>query len=197
MDLQHYQEFQRLLAEGRRPEASSALQRFIASFTPDDDRRAWVRSFLESGDFGHRIRHELYEHLIFPVLLDGYRRSEVWSTFWLAKTAQNLYASAALHAQIEYRSEQQLLREAYELEPENAGIRKSLLGALLRWFAYCQHEWPTGILFGVDGATPEECKQLLEEVSFARTLDVDAENEPFLREFEQRIRNYQQRLRAA
>ena len=193
MDLQHYHEFKRLQAEGRKHDARASLERFIPSFEPGEDRTQWVREFLGSGDYGHKIRHELYQGLIFPVLLDGYHRRDAWSILWLARTAQNLYAFAPLHALIGFKSEQELLREAYQIDP-NEEIRDSLLRTLLNWFAYCQHEWPTGILFGADGASAAECDEILEEVSFARTLDVGAANEPFLREFEQRTREYRQRL---
>jgi len=148
MDLQHYHEFQRLQAQGRKPEARAALERFITSAGRGEERQAWVREYLERGDYGHRIRHELYESLIFPVLLDGYRSGDVWSTLWLARTAQNLYASSTLHALVELKSEQQLLREAHELDPSDEAVRESLLAALVKWFAYSQHEWPAGILWG-------------------------------------------------
>ena len=193
MDLQHYHEFQRLLAEGQKPAARAALARFIGSFAPGDDRQQWVREFLAGGDYGHRIRHELYEHVIFPVLLDGYHRGDAWSTLWLARTAQNLYACPALHARLGFRSELQLLREAYRLDPIEE-VRETLLRALLKWFAYCQHEWPAGILYGIDGANAAQCDEILAEVSFARTLDVGSTHEPFLAEFERRTQEYRERL---
>jgi hypothetical protein len=132
--------------------------------------------------------------VIFPVLLDGYHRRDAWSLLWLARTAQNLYASRSLHALVDFKSEQQLLREAYQIDP-NEELRNLLLHTLLKWFAYCQHEWPTGILCGTDGASAADCDQLLKEARFARTLDVGGANEPFLREFERRTREYGERLR--
>lgn len=193
MDLQHYHEFKRLQAEGRKAAARDALHRFIASVELEADRDRWVRAFLAGGDYGHKIRHELYEHVIFPVLLDGYQRGDAGSILWLARTAQNLYAAPPLHALIGYKSEQQLLREAYRIEP-NDEIRQLLLRTLLDGFAYRQHEWPAGILSGMDGASAAACDEILAEVSFARTLDADAAHEPFLQEFERRTREYQQRL---
>jgi len=196
MDPRRYQEFKRLQAEGRREDARASLQRFIDSFEPGDNREPWVREFLESGDCGRRIRHELYEQLVFPVLLDGYRRRDPWSILWLARTAQNLYASRSLHALLDFQSEQQLLRQGYEIDP-NEDLRQNLLGSLLSWFAYCQHEWPAGILYGVDGASAPECDAILEEVRLAGTLDVDGASGAFLREFERRTREYRQRLQQA
>lgn len=191
-----YHEFERLHAQGRKEEARTALNRFIASFAPEDDRRAWVRTYLERGDWRHTIRHELYERVIFPELVEGYRRGDLWSTLWLAKTAQNLYRAPALWESIDYVSELQLLARAYTLDPEHDEIRQHLLAALLKWFRYCQHEWPTGILYGTDGATPAQCAEILDDIRLARSLDSAGKHEPFLQEFEARTREHQQRLAA-
>jgi hypothetical protein len=195
MNPEYFHEFRRLQEAGRKQEAKTALDRFLASFEPADDKKQWVHKFLESGSYGHRIRHEIYEHLVFPVLREGYHRREAWSTFWLGKTAQNLYACPALHSQVGFKSEQQLLREAYQIEP-NEQIRESLLRSTLNWFGYCQHEWPAGILYGADGASLVECEEILQDIGFARELDVAGANAPFLQQFEHRLNEYKQRLQS-
>lgn len=192
METEYFAEYRRLKEAGRKAEATAALHRFLASFGPDDDRALWVREYLEAGDYGHRIRHEIYQTLVFPVLLEGYRRGDAWSAYWLGRTAQNLYTAPALHAQVSDKAEQQLFAEAYDREPREE-VRQSLLASLIEWFAYCQHEWPMGILYGIDGAGPEECDELLREVERARSLDRDGAIEPFLGEFERRIREYRRR----
>ncbi len=85
------------------------------------------------------------------------------------------------------------MREAYQIAATEE-IRQRLLRTLLDGFAYSQHERPAGILSGTDGASAADCDEILAEVSFARTLDVEAAHEPFLQEFERRAREYQQRL---
>lgn len=190
--------YQRYLAHrtaGRKRDASDTIREFVASCTGPQDRQEWVRQFLEDGGHEHRIRHEVYESLVFPVLLDGYVRRDFWSIYWLAKTASSLYAASSLHAQLEYKAERQLFREAFELQPTSE-IRRCLLEAYLAEFSHCQHEWPAGILYGMDGATIDDCADLLQDVDFVRSLD-DGANEHFLKEFEERVHTYRERLTRA
>ncbi len=195
MKTELYERYLAHRAAGRKRDASETVRDFVASCTGPRDRENWVRQFLEQGAHEHRIRHEVYASLVFPVLLEGYGRRDFWSLCWLARTAANLYADSSLHGQIEYKAERQLFREAYEICPSDP-IRRSLLQAYVAEFAYCQHEWPAGILSGIDGATLEECVEILREVAFARSVD-DGANEPFLKEFEDRVHVYRERLSRA
>lgn len=190
MDLQLYQQFVTLKAQRKKSEAKDALTDFIASFQSFEEKQQWVHAFLESQPLAqaHKIRHELYEQLVFPVLREGYERKEAWAIRWLAKTVQNLYAVPALHAIIGRKSELQLLKEAYALEPL-AEIRGDLLQVELRWFAYCQHEWPLGILYGTNQATRGELEDILREIEFTKTLDKAAAHAVFLADFEQKVRS--------
>lgn len=190
-----YDQYLRLKEAGRKKEAKASLDRFIASFRPTEAKKPWVQEFLKGGGHGHRVRHEIYEHLVFPVLLEGYKQQDAWSTFWLAKTAQNLYTFPPLHSRINFKTEWQLLREAWEIGPSEE-IKESLLRAALARFDYDQHEWPAGILYGSDGASAAECEEILNEITFVRTLDRDAVNAPFLQEFERRVEEYTQRLQS-
>lgn len=189
-----YHKFVALNTSGRKEEAKAALQEFLASFQTAEEKRAWVHDFLEHGAYGHRIRHELYEQLVFPVLLDGYNRQEARSLYLLAKTAQNLYAARSLHAQIGRKTEQQLLREVYDLTRDEE-VGQNLLRANLRWFDYCQHEWPAGILYGADGASLSECEEILQEIAFSLTLATGVE-EAYLQEFESRVQEWKNRLQS-
>jgi hypothetical protein len=56
------------------------------------------------------------------------------------------------------------------------------------------HEWPGGILFGTDGATRQECDQILQEVEYAKKLDLGARHSIFLSIFEARVLEYIDRL---
>src|SRR5690348_5477105 len=152
MDAELYQQYIALKNVGKKAQAKAVLERFLASFGSGEEKEQWVRAFLESGDFGYRIRHEIYEQLVFPVLLKGYHAKDPWSLLWLAKTDQNLYSARWLHSQVDFKSEYQLLKELYEITPDEM-TRNQLLRSNLTWFEYCQHEWPAGILYGMDGAS--------------------------------------------
>jgi hypothetical protein len=194
MDNALYQKFVALKEIGKKTEANTALEEFIASFHTPEEKQEWAWDFLEHGEYGHKIRHELYTEVIFPVLLEGYRRNDARSLFFLAKTAQNLYADRSLLSQVDNKGEYQLLREADALTPTEE-IRHALLRWDLNWFGHCEHEYPTGILYGSDGATLAECEEILQEVEFARTLD-DGTHATYLQEFEAKVREYRQRLQA-
>ena len=82
------------------------------------------------------------------------------------------------------------------LAKKSTDIRTSLLDCLISGFEYCEHEWPSGILFGTDGATAEECKLILDEVLLARELDVEGRLTEYLNTFETKVLLYQSTLRA-
>lgn len=193
MDLSLYEQFLKFKERGQREKAREPLLEFITSFQSFEEKKSWVHTFLEAEEFGHTIRHEIYQHLVFPVLLDGYTKKDAWATLWLAKTAQNLYANKLLHSQVGYKSEFQLLKEAYSLEPSEP-VRNYLLEAELQWFRHCQHEWPAGILYGMDGATTDQCEDILQEVAFVKTLDPNRKHANFVNDFENKVHEYQNRL---
>jgi len=194
MDAELYQQYLALKDAGKKEQAKMVLDRFIASFQSAEEKEQWVRAFLESGDFGDRIRHEIYEQLVFPVLLKGYHAKDPWSLLWLAKTNLNLISASWLHSQVDSRSPYELLREAYAIAPDEA-IRNELLLADLRGYAYCEHEWPAGILYdGGLGATLEQCDDLLQEIEFTRTLDREGRHKLYLDSFEAKVKEYKARL---
>jgi hypothetical protein len=166
---------------------------FCQSFATPEEKAQWTRPFLEAGEYGHRIRHELYEHVVFPALLAGYENNDFWSTVWLARTTQNVYAAKALHEKIGYATQTALLRRCHELDPSNEAVRNELLDQQLAWFAYCIHEWPAGVLYGHDGATVEQCREILEEIAYTRSLDVKSRHKDLLDDVEAKTREYMNR----
>lgn len=196
MTPQLYEQYLFLKQRRKKQEAQEALQGFIDSFESDQERQHWVRDFLSRHEEGRKVAYSIYGHLVFPVLRAGYERQDAWSTLWLARTIQNIYGIEALHAAIGYKSEAGLLKEAYTQQP-SPEVRRWLLTTSIRWFQYSGHEWPRGILYGFDGATPEQCEEILQEVAFARELDEEGGFQAFLTEFEGKVREYQERVAAA
>ena len=196
MDTALYQKFAILKETGRKREAKAALTEFLASFETEEQKQEWAWEFLECGDYGHKIRHEIYAVLIFPVLLEGYRRRDARSLYYLAKTAQNLYANPKLRSQLDDKGKYELLHEAYSLAPSGE-IRKLLLCWYMNWFGYCGHEYPAGILYDFSrGANISECEEILKDIAFARTLD-DGTRADYFQEFEEKVREYRQRLKSS
>ena len=156
MNLITYAEFVKADRSGRKTAAASAIQAFIGSFESIDEKRAWVVEFLKTFSPGEKIRHELYAEVVFPVLIQSYRNSEAWGIEWLAATIQNLYRARNLWAQIDFITEHGLLRQWRALAPESVSARNALLEKMIEGFEYSEHEWPAGILYGMNGANKEE-----------------------------------------
>jgi hypothetical protein len=196
MELEYYGQYSYFKTRGLRSEARQNLQKFIDSFTSITEKEAWTRQFLETEEYkyGYKIRHELYEGVVFPALLSGYHRQDLWSVTWLARTAQNFCQAKHLHEQIDFKLDGELLKECYLLDPNNDDVRRDLQGNLLRWFQYCIHEYPTGILYGCDGATIDECQEILSEIEFVREIDTGKTQEKFLNEVQSKVIEYATRI---
>lgn len=195
MELDYYKQYLHYKAVGFRSEARANLQQFIDSFVSITEKEQWTREFLEAGEYGHKIRYELYEEVVFPALLNGYQRKDPWSVLWLARTAQNLYKVKHLHEQIDLKTDFGLLKECYLLDPNNIEIRKDLLNIQVQWLQYCIHEYPTGILYGNDGATTEECQEILSEIGFVREFDTKKIQEELLNDVQSKVLEYRDRSR--
>ncbi len=196
MDPGLYSEFLACKARGDREGARRSIQAFCASFASLEEKVSWTKTFLESGDYGHRIRHELYVSLVFPALYDGYQKKDLWSTLWLARTSQNLYRAKSLHAKLGHPSDFSLLHQCHQIDPNHPEVRAALLDAQVEWLRYCIHEWPAGVLYGTHGATRDQCEEILEEVAFARELDKSNQFSDLFDDVEQKTREYMTRAPA-
>lgn len=194
MNAHLYERFVSLKSLGRKAEAKAALDSFIASFETPEEKQVWVFSFLEDEGYGHKVRHEIYENLVYPVLLDGYLKDEANSVAWLARTVENLWEIKSPHPALRGKGELALHKEAYGLAPDE-NMRIGLIKTLIRGFDYAQHEWPAGILCGTDGADIEQCQDILQDIDLARQLDSEKRYESYLSKFEAKVNEYTKRLR--
>ncbi len=194
MDLSSYEEFERLSNAGLRRQAVPYLKAFLASFKDESEREQWTVSFLATHTYGSKMRHEVFEDVVFPVLLAGWQRKDVWSMYWLAGTSQNLYSAKQLWKKYDYPSEFGFLMEAIAIDPDHVDVRAALLNVLLDQMNYAEHEWPAAILSGNEGASLDDCANFAERISLARELDEGISNAGFIDEFERKLRIYQERL---
>jgi hypothetical protein len=194
MEVRHYEEYKTQLARGMRPAASAALAQFIASFTSFESKTEWARWYLANERWDHRIRHEIYEQLIFPVLLDGYRRGDLWCLRWLIRTVSNIYTGTQLWEQIDRKTELILREELVARAPEDARARRELVDCYIRMFRHNVHEWPWCIIYAADSASASECLELLATAQHALELDVERRHHAFIEEFVAKVRLHQQRL---
>lgn len=181
MKIEHYHRFIRAKELGLAADAKKHIRAFVASFASFEEKRDWTAQFFEAQKNVRGIRHELYADVIFPVLLEGYKRKDYWAWFWLAKTISNLYGCKSLHRHIEYQTDRDLLVECYAHDPDNNAVRRLLLQSFIRAFEYAVHEWPSGILY----APTETPQGFLDDVRFIRDLDIEGRYREFLNEVEE------------
>ncbi|MFL5742597.1 MAG: hypothetical protein ACJ75B_20405 [Flavisolibacter sp.] len=122
------------------------------------------------------IRHPFFLYVIYPVLVKGIEGDDIQAIKQLITlfdyygnfqnlTSDNKYTTWAL------------LTKGLQLSP----LDKDLLGIYERlqenYFDYTLHELPTGILYSADGATIEQCDELLNDLSdyedVCKKLNVD------------------------
>lgn len=197
MNTKYYEDFVEFKRKGMKAKARESVREFIDSFSDEDEKAQWVWNTLPELPFGesHCIRHELFVHLISPVLMAGYERKDIRSILWLGKLIKNVSQIPELHERIGFKSEHELFREAYELDPENREVIELLLDSQVRRFEYCEHEWPDGMLYdGHNWATMDQCRKLRKELALARETDKEAMYSDFLDQFEDKISLYESRL---
>jgi hypothetical protein len=162
--------YTQLHAQGRRREALSVLEEFVAEvreYTSDRRTRLVEALCQQTVDVGRidLLREPLLTELLFPELRAGREARRPPYAKRIAKLADRIVGLprglATLGLQ-ELRVDQ-LLDEALELEPGDAEV----LDLQIRWYEhaleYCTHELPSGIL-----EEPEGFRQLIE--GFERAL---------------------------
>jgi hypothetical protein len=173
-----------IAAESRapRPEKLLALNAFLdaLSASPPSEWFAWARLMAEQVvDQGLNlvIRRPLFERAIFPALLAGYRARLPGAARWLAGLNENLQGSSWCRDQLQpdERTELGLLKAAIKHDPEDRRSRQRLINVFADRLRYSLHELPSGVLHGMDGATPEQCRELEEELNEFCRLIADEE----------------------
>ena len=188
MDISKYNLFIESEKKLLKKEAKKASAEFIDSFANFEEKEKWTKDFLKGkyGDF----RFGIFENIIFPVLVKGYAEKDLDSIIALAEFEQT-YINTRLWKKIDCKTAVEFYMEAFEIAPEDNMIRRELLIKKISWIYHCEHEWPFGILYGMDGATIEECKEIREELVFLRTIDDKNEFGEYLNKFEEKLTAYE------
>lgn len=180
MNIEYYRKFKEAQSKGLKAASKENILLFINSFSSFSGKEKWVIENLKHESFGYKMRHELYESIVFPVLLKGYKSNDPWSIYWLAKTMQNIYQSTDFHIQIGGKTDIQLLELSLDLEPHNIETRFALLESKIRGFEYAIHEWPSGVLY----APNETLEDFIADLKFTKKLDVENQFSNFFYEVE-------------
>jgi hypothetical protein len=147
-----------------------ALDRFIDALLelPPATWHAWAKRIAaDVSDQGARtpVRFPLFRRVLMPALAEGVRRREAGCARWLESFHElQLQARGTSGLPPELESPYGLLTEALRLDPADTLARRRLIDWFVRDFEYSLHEVPSGVLYGTDGATPEQCEQLLRDL---------------------------------
>lgn len=108
------------------------------------------------------VRFPLFRQILLPALSDGVKRELPGCARWLAQ-----FESLLVNAQWEglpdhLQSAVGLLREAIRVDPDDQLARRRLVKRWESYLDYTLHELPGGVLYAQNGATTEQCGELLE-----------------------------------
>lgn len=144
-----------------------ALERFIDRLLqcPPAVRHEWakgVAAFVSDHGGDTPIRFPLFRRVLLPVLVEGVRCGEPGYARWLASFEPLLVNSREPQLPPNLQTAMGLLAEAVRVDPDDVLARGRLIEKQASYLEYSLHELPAGVLYGMNGATPEQCEQLLE-----------------------------------
>lgn len=183
-----WDEYLRAEARAPRGEKLAALAAFLDALPAGSaDWHPWARDLArrvvdEGADLV--VRTPLFEGAVFPALLAGLRAGRPGCARWLAGLAPHVARSEACRGRLPpgEQSELGLLRAAVRQDPDDGASRQRLIEIIADRLRYSLHELPVGVLFGTDGATPEECLELERELDEFCELLAGAAGGPDYRE---------------
>lgn len=113
------------------------------------------------------IRRPLFVQAIFPALLAGHREGMPGCARWLAGLSDHVVRNRDCRAQLPEteRSESGLLRAALRADANDRPSRRRLIEVVAQQLRYSLHELPSGLLYGMGAATPEQCRELEGELA--------------------------------
>lgn len=178
---EHFEElFERFLRFDKlsiRKEAKESALDLVASVCGSNAEETWTQDNLHRLPLkgAGRIRHEIFEFIVFPSLKAGMERGEPEASYLLGKHVQNLYSDDALHKAVGYRSETQLFQEAYDANPNSPQYRNAYRGSVLDNLYFAFHEWPSGLPIEHTN-WQQELRDLRGQISLAMSLDPSGEH---------------------
>lgn len=149
-----------------RHESMWALGLFIDRLLqePEATWHAWAKDVAASTcDRGAEmpLRFPLFQRVLLPALTSGVLKGEPGCARWLASFESLLVRLRDGSLPPELRTEIGLLREAIRVDPSDALALKRLVDRRARDLRFTLHELPSGVLYGMNGATAEQCDDLL------------------------------------
>ncbi|WP_223786562.1 hypothetical protein [Marinicella meishanensis] len=128
--------------------------------------QSWVYELSEDvidRESGFLIRMPLFEQIIFPVLHGGFKSKHPGCARWLAGFCQHIYRSTLARNELgEDFTDWFFLYAAIEHNPTDQLAKQRLFHRIADYLEYTIHELPSGVLWGNNGASIEQCSELME-----------------------------------
>jgi hypothetical protein len=169
------------VAESRCPrhEKLTRLNSFVSRLLalPVERWSDWALSVAceySDGNKQFEIRMPLFRAAIFPALKQAIENRVPGAARSLAALSQHLYRAKDCQSQLppEQQTQIGLLLAALDHDPNDDQSRRKLIDALAWQLDYAIHEIPSGVLYGHDGATIEQCGELQAELdTFCRLME--------------------------
>ncbi|MDP6634659.1 MAG: hypothetical protein QGG42_07170 [Phycisphaerae bacterium] len=185
-----YAKYCKLKESGFRKEANRAAEQVVVDYS-NDPNPDFVVSICEGVE--DRLNYHLWSGIVLPFVKADLEGNPI-AIKCLIQTIQNLYSDGSAHRELEWISEEQLIRRYLALCPDDnwaTGRHKELLA---RWLAHTIHEWPAGVLYGNDGATVEQCGEILEAITELAAIDRDSSYRSLCDDVKEKTVEYRDRL---
>jgi hypothetical protein len=185
---------------GLRDVMRKSLDDFVSTLLVEgrDDVDAWALDLAEQVVDGGKqipVRTPLFRRVLCPALVRGVLGERRCCARWLANFERELIEAEREVADLpdNLRTGSGLLREALRVDPSDVKARRRLIENEARYLQYTIHELPTGVLYGHNSASIEECSELLTRLAeFCEHVQVLGER----RRYEELIANCRHHFRA-
>lgn len=141
----------------------------------------------------HKIHHHIWRGIIFPFVKQELDNNPI-AIKCLIQAIQNLYSDRTAHAELGWLTESQLIDKYLVFYPNDEWANTRKRDDLSRWLNYTIHEWPSGVLYGNNGATLEQCMDILDAVAELRAIDREKIYEELCSDVEKKTTLYRARL---
>jgi hypothetical protein len=192
MKIEYFNEYINYKNTGIKSKSKEFMDKFVNSFENYKEKEEWTSEYLPKleADSNGRIRNELFEEVIFPVLFNGYNDKNISLMIWLAKLNQNYYQNNRIWEKLNYKTALEIIWECYDLEPDNNEVTELFLELMINKINFNMHEWPPYILFGNSAATKDECEILSGTIGFINKLDRNKKYSEYMLDCENKIKEY-------
>lgn len=187
-----YDEFLKLKGLGLHKDANQVAKQVVAEYN-NSPKPEFIIVICAS--VTHKLNHHLWEGIVVPFVRQEWKHNPA-AVKCLIQTIQNLYSAKQCHSSFDWVTEEQLTQHYLEMCPDSEWAISKRQEQLSQWLAYTIHEWPSGVLYGFNSATAEQCDEILETVNELRTLDKNSRYESLCQDVEHKTKQYQETLMA-